>query len=1119
MLSKRIWLMVILLVLPGFSMAHAQRGYLTNDPRLRPLLLKHILPDLRIYIDVKPDDMPFYRDEREGYIRLSLEEIKDAVRLGIGNWKSVLPDMHFRIVDSEAEANLVLRFRDYKKHISRGATAEAFSPLSWKSDPDFSCGKTADGEDNFDHSRRNLSYFPDGRRCDERQNNIILFQLWSGAFYRKHFASSLDRYEWGMASRDRSRSWFRLGTDPLMNTADTSTCSPGYDKNGAPWGVFDPLCVDPEDWEAMPHAKEFSIDSSYADLAYLVQHEFGHTIMGDHTSDMTMGGTYEKNDRDPVYDINYAIRKAELADIVSLPGITAPTSYSIMFSGDGIETTWNIRGVFDLDADRLASGSSCHSEWQGYPAAGWRVTYPLTEMLIKLQNSDTGEIYLTHDWHEAQEMMGWPTHKDGNNHRAHDTRWFQVAILNPDDENVYTITSPNAGDVYKAGEIMPIKWTATEQAQLANIQISFDGGDTWYRVNPTQSIQRGDPLWGDYPFTIPENYMKNGELRPVSSTRCLVRIFEHTSLSLQGFSRGFFEIRQAGKTAGAQDGWQTFAGQTDSITPVDKWREAENFYGFTGTDSAWKGLDEITGYGWSGWGTYAACWHQGDLLEYLMEFGGQYNRLTLRGLADRPGPVKVNIYVDGEKMAQAAWSQADNQSHEIAVNIPGIEFGVHAIAVEFVNDYWDGSGNDDGDRNLYLDALKVTIGDHIRIVSDGSWKSFDSTEEGWTQPGFEDCHWRYAYAPYPSADSPSSWIPDTTAQFIWDWSGEGTPDGTNGPRNVYLRKVFQLPWNPEEITSTRVLVAVDDDFELYVNGHSILKDFNGEMPAEVYDVDIRPYLVDGDNVLALYGRDTFGGTQWALLEAVISTAPPAAGSLVYEGFAYAPGEALHDQGGVSAGWGGPWQNVRSIDWHKVLLTEGSLEAAGPGASGNHAVMDNTTAHLYRPLEWPAGGEAGSEVWLSFVLGDDDGDALNALALVDGGSSSDGGSRLYDRRLFSIEITGQGDQRAFRIKKHWASDQWISPTWDDYGAGSVPWTPGDHLVVVRISIGEQNSDAAAWIDPADPIHLGEPHLTLEGNGNGPVSFDGILWYVEPFHAPRSARLDEIRIANSLPGVTP
>jgi len=95
-----------------------------------------------------------------------------------------------------------------------------------------------------------------------------------------------------------------------------------------------------------------------------------------------------------------------------------------------------------------------------------------------------------------------------------------------------------------------------------------------------------------------------------------------------------------------------------------------------------------------------------------MKFGEDYSRLILRGLADTPGPVKVEIYIDGQYRAKAEFGGNDNCSEDIHVDIPGIHYGTHAIAVKFVNDF----SKPPLDRDFYLSALRVTKSPPSEII-------------------------------------------------------------------------------------------------------------------------------------------------------------------------------------------------------------------------------------------------------------------------------------------------------------------------------------------------------------------------------------------------------------------
>jgi murein DD-endopeptidase MepM/ murein hydrolase activator NlpD len=139
--------------------------------------------------------------------------------------------------------------------------------------------------------------------------------------------------------------------------------------------------------------------------------------------------------------------------------------------------------------------------------------------------------------------------------------------------------------------------------------------------------------------------------------------------------------------------------QTDEVTEPNNWRWSEWFYGHQGIDRiAW--MYDSCGGNYN----YVIGGHQNDLVEYLMKFGGQYSRLVLRGMASRPGPVEMEIYVDGQYRGKTAWDADNGCNQDVAVEIKGIPYGTHAIAVKFVNDYSPGGGID---RNFFLDGLYV----------------------------------------------------------------------------------------------------------------------------------------------------------------------------------------------------------------------------------------------------------------------------------------------------------------------------------------------------------------------------------------------------------------------------
>jgi hypothetical protein len=90
-----------------------------------------------------------------------------------------------------------------------------------------------------------------------------------------------------------------------------------------------------------------------------------------------------------------------------------------------MDAAWNSRGVFALDAARLAGGVlgfDCRpapSPWPGY-----RTSYPRSSRWIVLRNRAGGTKYVD-DWAYAARLMGWPGAAPG----AARAEWFQVGLL------------------------------------------------------------------------------------------------------------------------------------------------------------------------------------------------------------------------------------------------------------------------------------------------------------------------------------------------------------------------------------------------------------------------------------------------------------------------------------------------------------------------------------------------------------------------------------------------------------------------------------------------------------------------------------------------------------------
>lgn len=396
----------------------AAKGFAENFDHPRDILLRSIA-DLRVFVDVKPGAMPTSRIHGD----LSAGEVREAVGLGIGNWASVMPQMRFRLVDSASEANLVLRFRDYQGHVPGGATAVAFLPSDWRpATPgagafDFACGAETFGR------------LPSGAPCSETSNNILMFQSRGAAFRKVHFLDSRAHQEYMDAKTDRSdtaKRFFRFLPDPRFRAwpPDRSTCVTGAPVKGV-YPSWDAQCFSDADWRALPHFDRFGWVEGPYDLANIVGHEFGHTLLGGHTGEpdrciQVSGNGYQDFGRDTVYREGEAIRLATW----KTPGGGTATGYSVMFAGNGLDAAWNSRGIFEADAARLAAGSldydcSPTGSWKGYATS-----YPRALGWIVLQGPD-GRTKYVDDWRYAQRLMGWPV----NRGRPTASEWFQTGII------------------------------------------------------------------------------------------------------------------------------------------------------------------------------------------------------------------------------------------------------------------------------------------------------------------------------------------------------------------------------------------------------------------------------------------------------------------------------------------------------------------------------------------------------------------------------------------------------------------------------------------------------------------------------------------------------------------
>ncbi len=134
----------------------------------------------------------------------------------------------------------------------------------------------------------------------------------------------------------------------------------------------------------------------------------------------------------------------------------------------------------------------------------------------------------------------------------------------------------------------------------------------------------------------------------------------------------------------------------------------------------------------------------------------------------------------------------------------------------------------------------------VSIVSDGSWKSFDSEQTGWNTVGFDDSSWRNAFENYATTGEP---FPG--AKVIWDFAGTN-PSGTDGPITAYFRKTVNLG---STVNSATLDFQVDDEVDVFVNGVLAFRDrSNGATTQTGVTIDASLFN-SGDNLIAIFAFD------------------------------------------------------------------------------------------------------------------------------------------------------------------------------------------------------------------------------------------------------------------------
>lgn len=103
--------------------------------------------------------------------------------------------------------------------------------------------------------------------------------------------------------------------------------------------------------------------------------------------------------------------------------------------------------------------------------------------------------------------------------------------------------------------------------------------------------------------------------------------------------------------------------------------------------------------------------------------------------------------------------------------------------------------------------------------------------------------WGGEFKPKPPANVE---MESALANAKWIWCNEGSPAASAPPGRRFFRRVVELDAVP--LTTARLVMTADNSFECEVNGHTA---GSGDNWAKTYEMDLKPWLKPGKNVIAV----------------------------------------------------------------------------------------------------------------------------------------------------------------------------------------------------------------------------------------------------------------------------
>ncbi len=109
---------------------------------------------------------------------------------------------------------------------------------------------------------------------------------------------------------------------------------------------------------------------------------------------------------------------------------------------------------------------------------------------------------------------------------------------------ILRVTAPNGGEVFKVGDTMTIEWECGDTTKISTValELSIDNGKTWHMMD-SSALSPQDPLWGSYPWIVPDSLGVNNIIYPISEN-CKIKLRDYQFPAYRDASDSLFTIKQ-----------------------------------------------------------------------------------------------------------------------------------------------------------------------------------------------------------------------------------------------------------------------------------------------------------------------------------------------------------------------------------------------------------------------------------------------------------------------------------------------------------------------------------------------------------------------------------------------